>query len=393
MQDVVLTLAGLMPLGIGFVWLVGATVAVLALCAMVVRSKINTAREAVSAIGWALALGATCSSGIILVLMFGFKRITGEYSVMDMFAMKHDHYGRLLIVDPNTMQIVTQITTPERCSYARMAIYPGETGDHDWVVTLGDYSVMKWKYSHATKALELATDWSEGYRTFNDGSFYGTGPAVYNDTVYYTDNTFPVMLRNGYRLYAKPLHTNEPQKMVQLSPNAPGFMFWSVTISPMTNSLLVWDMANSNIQSRDLHSLDLQWEVSAKNMDCLSVAADKGHVYATETFASVFTLSDYLFMNGLLGGRFYRGDKYFLVIDAATGHILHRLPLSLNAPLSAGLIAPGANDDVFVTNDKGLLRIHHNGAAVPEPGATAADLEFGGFELRPKNSFLGSREL
>src|SRR5690606_15646158 len=125
------------------------------------------------------------------------------FNLVEFALSTHHHYGKILVIDPGTLQIVTQVSSPERCSFARMALYPSEVLGQDYLVTLGDFSVLKWKYSHDTHALELQPEWTEHYRSFNDGSFYGTGPAIYNNTVYYTDNTFPVLLGNGYRLYAK----------------------------------------------------------------------------------------------------------------------------------------------------------------------------------------------
>ena len=333
-------------------------------------------------IGWIVLRGSSVGLGVALLpatfLTCVFIMVSGGFNIIDYVTWKHNDYGNVLIIDPDTMDIVTQARAPERCSFARMAVYPGVAGDHDWLITLGDYSVMKWKYLHSNHALELQPEWSERYRSFNDGSFYGTGPAVYNNTVYYTDNTFPVMLGKGYRLYAKSLLTNEPQQMAQLAPNSPGFMFWSVTISPLAGNVIVWDINNNNIQSRSLHDLSLRWQVNVKNMDCLSVAADRGHVYATESVVAMDSVSAHLFASVPIGEKFYQADKYFLVLDAATGNIIQRIPMAFQDAVSAGLVAPGANNDVIVSTGKRLLRIYYSnstdssqGIEIPQPESKA----------------------
>jgi hypothetical protein len=113
-------------------------------------------------------------------------------------------------------------------------------------------------------------EWAERYRSRNEGTFPGTGPAIYQGTVYFTDNTYPVMLfQHTYNLFSKQLQglsttsnttlgtastTYEevaPMQRVAINqPGKAGFMFWSVVVSPVEGDVVVWDSAAHSVQVR-----------------------------------------------------------------------------------------------------------------------------------------------
>ena len=119
--------------------------------------------------------------------------------------------GHLLVIDPDSLRVRQQISPPERCAYARTALVPIDRRDEmnsdlprstppdEWLVIVGDERIMRWRYHEGR--LTYDPTWTESYRSWGDGSFPGTGPCVYRHVVYYTDNTFPVGLKGGYRLY------------------------------------------------------------------------------------------------------------------------------------------------------------------------------------------------
>ena len=97
-----------------------------------------------------------------------------------------------------------------------------------------------------------------------------------------------------------------------------------------------------------------------KNMDCLSVAADRGHVYATESVVAIEAASNNLFAITALGAKRYSADRYFLVLDAVTGNIIQRILVGPNSRLALGLMVPGANNDVFFVTADELIRIYYD---------------------------------
>lgn len=149
-----------------------------------------------------------------------------------------------------------------------------------------------------TQRLYEVEEWAERYRSRNTGTFPGTGPAIYDNTVYFTDNTYPVMLFNPtYNLFSKQLQGpvtasasntsstyREVPHMQRAEINRPGragFMFWSVVVSPVEGDVIVWDSAASSVQVRRADDLSLRYNLSVRQSDCITMAADKGHIYMT----------------------------------------------------------------------------------------------------------------
>jgi hypothetical protein len=230
----------------------------------------------------------------------------------------------------------------------------------DHVITVGDYSILRWTYSHSTKQLTLDESWTEQYRRFMDGSFPGTGPALYNGTVFYTDNTFPVLLGAGYRVFAKSLYSVRPQTTMNIAPNTPGFMFWSVVINPLMEGAVIWDTHNAKVQSRSLVDLSLQWELDAYTLDCISVSADKGHVYLTDTGSkrprALKHHMEAVSKFGLLGYKDM--DKFFVVANSTTGGVLARIPIAVGEGLSTSVVIPGSHGDVYMGTRDALVRVY-----------------------------------
>lgn len=143
----------------------------------------------------------------ILIMMF-MKLMGGSFSVprflADGLISRNSGGGELKIVDPITLQVVASSALPERCSFARMAL--SKVGDEDAIVLLGDEFIHQYRWVPKTKEIFWVEPWSQRYRQLNDGTFPGTGPAIYGYIVYFTDNTFPVFLGKGtYSMFAKRL--------------------------------------------------------------------------------------------------------------------------------------------------------------------------------------------
>lgn len=127
---------------------------------------------------------------------FNYVRLLTDYIISPI------HGGSSIkIVDPNTLEIVSSITLPERCSYARMALksikrinYQGREIDEDIIILLGDENVHQLRWNVQKKDIFLVPSWSRRYRKWSDGSFPGTGPSIYNDHAFFTDSTFPVLI-------------------------------------------------------------------------------------------------------------------------------------------------------------------------------------------------------
>lgn len=126
--------------------------------------------------------------------------------------------------------------------------------------------VFQYRWKPSTKKLVLVPNYTKRYRTFRDGSYQATGASIYNNSAYFTDNTFPAYISgHSYRMYKMSLDVddtndlsnsimnpeshyeyarkNSPQApYIHLAPlNNPGFMFWSVVVSPISNEIIVWD--------------------------------------------------------------------------------------------------------------------------------------------------------
>jgi hypothetical protein len=273
--------------------------------------------------------------------------------------------GHLLIIDPITLAVRQRLSPPERCAYARTALVPSDPSAEmtssssgwsatpdEWLVIVGDERIMRWRYRDGRLTYDAA--WTGQYRRWGDGSFPGTGPCVYRHVVYYTDNTFPVGLKGGYRLFRKELDGGAPQTSVNVSGADPGFMFYAVVVSPKQGDILIWDTYKGFLEARRLADLERRWRVDIRNTDCVTVAAGRDHVYATD-HSEGLELQQYM-ESVSSRPNWPHIEKFFVVLDAGDGRERLRVPLGQGSPV-ASMIVPGPHDDVFVATRPALVRI------------------------------------
>lgn len=322
--------------------------------------------------------------------------------------------GELKFIDPVTFEVIAAAVLPDRCSVARMSmvsVFNAFTHeDEDALVLLGDELALQYRWRPRTKSLHLHTAWTKRYRTHGDGSFQATGASIYDEVAYFTDNTFPVYLSGlSYRMYRYPLTVplldagtppidvsirdfvnnqidydvkniqakkyfleasrnipevikdGSPGEMVYIARKAthPGFMFWSVVISPLVGDVIVWDTAGRTVQSRSLDDITQapRWEVQAWQADCLTVAADRGHVYMSDYSEGSEVANEWLGHLGVFS-RYKHLKKYFVVLDAHTGNVLGNVTIAVNATIKLSMIVPGANNDVILGTSNGLVRVY-----------------------------------
>lgn len=313
--------------------------------------------------GGALALGLVTLVGP-LVLAGLLTAMTGT-SWVEFFRPRHT--GHLLLIDPDTLAIRDRLSPPERCAYARTALVPANAEDEmepaplgtgvpdEWLVIAGDERIMRWRVHEGRMTYDPT--WTEQYRRWGDGTFPGTGPCVYRHVTYYTDNTFPVGLEGGYRLFRKELDGNAPQTSVNVSGAAPGFMFFAVVVSPKQGDILIWDTNGAFLEARRLSDLQRRWRVEIRNTDCLTVAADRDHIYVTDHSAGL-GLQEY--MQSVSSRPSWPDiEKSFVVLHAGDGKELLRVPLGKASPI-ASMIVPGPHDDVFVATRPALVRVYQD---------------------------------
>jgi hypothetical protein len=210
--------------------------------------------------------------------------------------------------------------------------------------------------------------WAERYRSRNEGTFPGTGPAIHDGVTFFTDNTFPVQLfAHSYNLFRKPLYAEQPEvtnataltKVAINQPGKAGFMFWSVVVSPLEGNVIVWDSAGRSVQARDASDLSLKWNISAYQGDCITLAADRGHVYMSDYSNGPEDYSTWMYANGPNSNSTYPNlQKYFIVADASTGGILLNMTIMSGQGMKPALIVPGAHNDVIVAKPNGLNRLY-----------------------------------
>ena len=267
--------------------------------------------------------------------------------------------GELKLVDPDSLTVTASMALPERCSFARMALSTTVPGEMDSLVLLGDEFVHQLTWNSVSKELKLLPEWSKRYRTNGDGTFPGTGPAIFNGVTYFTDNTFPVSLYgHSYSMFSQPLNEFEkPLSVVHMTEkdSPPGFMFWSITVSPFVGDVLAWDIQGRSVQSRSAVDMSLHWEVKSMNTDCLTMAADKNHVY----------FSDHDMIPGDDTNKFLpwmKGSeeitKYLIVAHAQSGEVLVNVTISREDGVSPTMIVPGAHNDVIIGTSAGLSRLY-----------------------------------
>jgi hypothetical protein len=319
-----------------------------------------------------------CSLTCILIACAVIYKLSGPYDVIKFvfsgWLLKNGSGGgELKLIDPLTLEIKAEIKLHERCSYARMSMTTFPSGE-DVFVLLGDEWTHQYRWNGNTSDLYEVPNWSRRYRQRYTGTFPGTGPAIFNQTVYYTDNTYPVSLSgNSYSIFRQTLLTeteraltSSPSAFTPLEifhsdrispPNTPGFMFWSITISPLMNNILVWDTANSLVQSRHASNLTINWEVRAVQLDCLTIAADKGHVYFSDYNRNVTSGANAWFSEMF---KIQNATKYLIVADVESGEVLLNMTVSRGEGLKPSLIVPGAHDDVIIGTPTGISRLYVN---------------------------------
>jgi hypothetical protein len=310
-------------------------------------------------------------------------------------------YGELKLVHPETLETVADLKLSERCSFARMALSTVIPNKEDAIVFLGDEFSHQVRWNSEDRTLYEVQEWSMRYRSRWTGTFPGTGPAIVDNAAYFTDNTYPVLLfGQSYTLFKQPLggpyqqpqpqanekkvttypksfvvkendnhlvhaaegHENQNVPLaIQLTPSGPGFMFWSTVVSPVVGDVIVWDIVGKSVQARRMSDLSLHWEVKAWNSDCLTVAADRGHVYMADFSSAPTTVSGWGFAVGQESStRNTDSVKYLVVADTNTGKVLLNTTLSTRGGIRPALIMPGAHNDVLIGGTSGLVRLYFN---------------------------------
>ena len=289
--------------------------------------------------------------------------------------------SRIYILDPITLATVDSCAPVDRVSYGRMAMSPVHTsasgpkvsntrarsgknnenqscnslGD-EWLVIPGETLIMRWRIQQGM--LKYDEKWSETYRVADTKTFAGTGPSIANDVVCYTDNTFPFFQsKTGFKLYMKDLSTYAPQKCAELSSDNPGFMFWSTVVDPVHKAFIVWDIHNGKIMSYDGNNCTLRWEAPFRSYDCIAVAADRNHVYATHHDLELEHIVDHARQVGIAPNKKV-AEKELIVLNSKDGSVIKRISLGKIAA-SASVIMPGRNNDVYIGHrNGGIARIY-----------------------------------
>jgi len=315
--------------------------------------------------------------------------------------------GEIKFIDPLTLDVVAEAVMPDRCSIARMAMIavseidsenvaydmmPGydaadEGATHadsthgkvveEILVLLGDEYAYQYRYNPHSRTLRKIHPWTRKYRSRGQGNYPATGSTILNNTAYFTDNTFPVLLKGqSYSMYRMPLYVNENDIPAQGAPEPeavvdkplhiepltapgepPGFMFWSVVGSPIERDIIVWDTANRRVQARSLVDLSLHWELAATNADCLTVAADKQHVYLSDWNAYPDAWNYWL---GAVGAYhpFHDASKFLIVANTTNGEVLANVSVTDNEGVKISMIIPGPRNDLFIGTPTGLTRVY-----------------------------------
>ncbi len=109
------------------------------------------------------------------------------------------------LVDPVTLKVVAEAWFPERSSYPRMSMsrVKGPEGqDEDAIILLGDEHVFQFRWRPQTHTLYHIPEWTQRYRKRWDGTLAGTGPTIYDNKVFFTDNTYPRKIFLKKSIYA-----------------------------------------------------------------------------------------------------------------------------------------------------------------------------------------------
>lgn len=343
---------------------------------------------------FAAAMGGIIAAlGVYTIVVMILRRNFGsfdpiQFAMTNLVLRNYGGGGELKLIDPDTMKVRKELFLKERCSYGRIALarvpslrpvrsnshtdgFPTENGSisttEDAIVLVGDEFIHQYRWNAQNDELYEIEDWAERYRRRYEGTFPGTGPAIYKGVTYFTDNTFPIELHGqSYTLFRKPLYDNgvgstglRMTKMRLTDPGVAGFMFWSVVVSPIDNSLVVWDSPSHSVQMRNMEDLSLTWNISAIEGDCISIAADKGHLYFTDYNKGPNVPADWTRSIAKGGANMFPGlNKYFVVANTSTGDIIANVTISTGTTVFASGIVPGGHNDVFLGGKSGLIRIH-----------------------------------
>ena len=154
----------------------------------------------------------------VLVFMCFFRYLLGSYDpvsyIVDSLVFQGGGGGELKLIDPLSLEVVADAWFPERCSFPRMTMTSvvspiGEM--EDAIILLGDEHIYQYRWNPKQKKLYVIPQWSRRYRIRGDGSFPGTGPGLYDNKLYFTDNTFPINLKHEtFSVFSMPiLHLKE----------------------------------------------------------------------------------------------------------------------------------------------------------------------------------------
>lgn len=359
------------------------------------RAKTFTTGRLVKIIITAALLGLTI---LVVPVSIALQKRLGDFRVADYLTnnvlwLNGGGGGEIKIIDPLTFEVIQDFKLAERCSYPRLAMtkvkneLSGET--EDAIVVVGDENVYQLRWNIAAKQLYMLPQWTRRYRHRWAGSFPGTGPAIYDDTAYFTDNTFcGFLFGRSFNLYNRSILVTDASLMpralsgqhplttlaagpghypdikgIPLTQEAPGFLFFSVVVSPIERDIIVWDAASRSVQARSLNSLALHWEAKLLNMDCLMVAADKGHIYVSDYSDGPMEVNDFAREANSQpdsDAQFKHLSKFFIVLNATTGAVIANVTIADEQQLTAMMIIAGANNDVFMGSTKGLIRISIN---------------------------------
>lgn len=324
--------------------------------------------------------------GILVALVYPEQRLQGVFlaSVLPLLVLgglRRTHTsirrflgqaqpGVVVVIDPETLATISQITPPERMAFGRMSLMrtqgggaeilgmtpatPPVSGQTEWVVMAGDTQVHRMKYDGGT--LTLDPGWTELYRKEGDGSTMASAPTPYGDGVYLMDNVSPGRLTAPhFRLFRKALYRQDPIQCQDIGHGKTGFNFWTVAINTSLHHVITWDSLTGQVSAHTTSRLERVWETTAHSTDCITVAGDRGHVY-TAIYDGVLGLADFrrMFDVSPPGEGFH---KFLLVLNAATGEEILRYPLGQTAP-TMSMIMPGIHGDVFVGTRPGLVRVH-----------------------------------
>lgn len=133
----------------------------------------------------------------ISIVMLIYYKILGSFNVWTFLTSNTLFYGggggELKIIDPISMEVIAKAQLTERCSFARMAMTSLDmeidsvtTRKEDSIVLLGDENVYQFRWVPSEKKLYMIKDWTTQYRKKGEGTFPGTGPAIYNNVAYFT---------------------------------------------------------------------------------------------------------------------------------------------------------------------------------------------------------------